>query len=60
LCMCTFFFCFCSTGTWTQGLHLEPLHQLFFVADFFFKIGCQELFAQAGFEPWSSWSLPRE
>jgi hypothetical protein len=25
-----------------------------------FKIGYCELFAQAGFEPWSSWSLPPE
>jgi hypothetical protein len=23
-----------------------------------FKIGSHELFTQAGFEPWSSWSLP--
>jgi hypothetical protein len=23
------FFFFCSTGAWTQGLHLEPLHQPF-------------------------------
>jgi hypothetical protein len=22
-----FFFFFCGTGAWTQGLHLEPLHQ---------------------------------
>jgi hypothetical protein len=22
----TFFFFFFSTGAWTQGLHLEPLH----------------------------------
>jgi hypothetical protein len=26
-----FFFFFCSTGVWTQSLHLEPLHQSFFV-----------------------------
>jgi hypothetical protein len=25
-----------------------------------FEIGSYELFAQAGFEPWSSWSLPPE
>jgi hypothetical protein len=24
------FFFFCSAGVWTQGLHLEPLHQPFF------------------------------
>jgi hypothetical protein len=47
---CKFFF-FCSAGVWTQDLHLEPLHQSFFVI---------ELFAQAGFEPWSFWSLPPE
>jgi hypothetical protein len=29
------FFFFCSTGVWTQGLHLEPLHQPFFVMRFF-------------------------
>jgi hypothetical protein len=32
------FFFFCSTGAWTQGLHLEPLHQPFFVIFFFFEI----------------------
>jgi hypothetical protein len=25
-----FFFFFCGTGTWTQGLHLETLHQPYF------------------------------
>jgi hypothetical protein len=29
---------FCSTRAWTQGLHLEPLHQPYFCAGFF-KIG---------------------
>jgi hypothetical protein len=24
----------CGTGVWTQGLHLEPLHQPFFVMGF--------------------------
>jgi hypothetical protein len=24
-----FWFCFCSTGAWTQGLHFETLHQPF-------------------------------
>jgi hypothetical protein len=28
------FFFFFSTGVWTQGLHLEPLHQPFFVRVF--------------------------
>jgi hypothetical protein len=33
-------------GVWSQGLHLEPLHQPFFVNFFFFcKIGSHELFA---------------
>jgi hypothetical protein len=27
---------------------------------FFFEIGSHKLFAQAGFKPWSSWSLPPE
>jgi hypothetical protein len=27
-------FFFCSTGAWTQGLHLEPLHQPFYVKAF--------------------------
>jgi hypothetical protein len=26
----------------------------------FFEIGSSELFAQAGFQSWSSWSLPPE
>jgi hypothetical protein len=25
----SFFFFFCGTGAWTQGIHLEPLHQSF-------------------------------
>jgi hypothetical protein len=32
-----FLFCFSDTGAWTQGLHLKPLHQPYFVG--FFKIG---------------------
>jgi hypothetical protein len=52
-----FFFFFCGTGVWTQGLHLEPLHQPFFVM-VVLEIGSHKLFAQAGFEPQSSWSLP--
>jgi hypothetical protein len=32
---CKFFCCcFCVTGVWTQGLHLELLHQSFFVVGF--------------------------
>jgi hypothetical protein len=44
-----FFFFFCSTGAWTQGLlHLESLHQPFFdvcvcVMDFF-KLESLKLF----------------
>jgi hypothetical protein len=48
---------YCSTGTWTQGLHLEPLHQPLFVMGFF-NTGSHELFSLAGLEPKSSWSLP--
>jgi hypothetical protein len=51
--------CCCGTGVWTQRLHLEPLHQPFFVLGIF-KIRSHELFAQAGFKPQSSWSLPLE
>jgi hypothetical protein len=32
--MCIFFFC--TTGVRTQGLHLEPLYQHFFVKSFVF------------------------
>jgi hypothetical protein len=39
-----FFFFFCSTCVWTQGLHLEPFHQPFFMKGFF-EIGSHELFA---------------
>jgi hypothetical protein len=49
----------CGAGAWTQGLHLKPPHQPF-LAMGFFKIGSHKLFAQAGFKPWSSWSLPPE
>jgi hypothetical protein len=54
-----FFFFFWGTGARTSGLHLEPLHQPYF-CEGFFKIGSHELFAWAGFEPWSSWSLSSE
>jgi hypothetical protein len=50
---------FFGTGAWTQGPHLEPLHHPFFVMGFF-ETGSCKLFAQAGFEPQSSWSLPPE
>jgi hypothetical protein len=51
--------CVCDTGSWILGLHLEPLHQPFF-CDGCFEIESCELFALAGFEPRSSWSLPPE
>jgi hypothetical protein len=35
---------FCSTGAWTHGLYLEPLHQSFFVIGFF-DIGSHKLFS---------------
>jgi hypothetical protein len=58
----TLFF-FGSTG-WTQDftvdrqafLLFEPLHQPALFCEGFFEIGSHELFAQAGFEPQSSWS----
>jgi hypothetical protein len=47
---------FYGAGVWTQGLHCEPPHQPFFVCDgVFFEIGSCVLFAQAGFQPLSSW-----
>jgi hypothetical protein len=49
-----FFVCFCTTGAWTLGLHLEPLYQPFFCV----CNGFLEPFAWAGFKPRSSWSLP--
>jgi hypothetical protein len=58
--MISFWIFFCSTGVWTQGLHLEALHQSFLFVMGFFEIGSGELFAQASFKPWSSWSLPPE
>jgi hypothetical protein len=36
--LCNSFFFFCSTRTWTQGLHLEPFHQCYF-CEGFFEIG---------------------
>jgi hypothetical protein len=36
---------FCGAVVWTQGLHLESLHQPFFLMGFF-KIGSHKLFAQ--------------
>jgi hypothetical protein len=53
------FFFFCGTRAWTQGLHLEPLHQPLFMLGIF-EIGPHKLFALAGFKPQSSWSLSPE
>jgi hypothetical protein len=33
--LCDFFFSFCCTRAWIQGLHLEPLHQPLFCDGFF-------------------------
>jgi hypothetical protein len=38
-----YLFIYCGTGAWTQGLHLESLHQLFFVKCFL-EMGSHELF----------------
>jgi hypothetical protein len=48
-----------SSAVWTQGLHLEQLHQPFFVMGFF-KIRSHKLLSHIGFKPRSSWSLPPE
>jgi hypothetical protein len=39
-----FLFIYWGTGAWTQGLHLEPLYQPFFMMGFF-EIRSWELFA---------------
>jgi hypothetical protein len=54
---------FFSCRTWTQGLHLEPVHQappplFFLLCEGFFWDGFWELFALAGFEPRYSSFLP--
>jgi hypothetical protein len=53
-----FFLCVSDTGAWTQGLNLEPLHQIYFFEGFFERRS-RELLAWAGFEP-LSWSLSPE
>jgi hypothetical protein len=40
---------FCGSEVWTQGLHLEPLHQSLFVMGFV-KIGSRELFCPGWLE----------
>jgi hypothetical protein len=57
---------FCSSGVWIQSLtldrqalfHLSHSAIPFFVCAGYFQIGSCELFGQAGFKLWSSWSLP--
>jgi hypothetical protein len=53
------YFFFCSTGAWTQDLHIEPLQEFYF-CESFFEIESHKVFACVVFEPWSSWSLPPE
>jgi hypothetical protein len=54
------YLCFCGTGVFKQSLlQFEPLSQPCFGMGLF-EIGSLELFAQAGLEPRSSWSLPPE
>jgi hypothetical protein len=48
-----YLFIYFSIGALAQGLHLEPLHQSFFVLGIF-KIGSHKLFPWDGFEPQSS------
>jgi hypothetical protein len=47
-------FCVCVSGAWFQCIHLEPVHQLFFVKGFF-KIWSPKLFVQAVIQLQSSW-----
>jgi hypothetical protein len=44
-----FCLCVCSTGVWTQSLHLEPLNQPFYVKDFL-EIESRKLLAQASLD----------
>jgi hypothetical protein len=53
LCCFSFFLFFGSTEAWTEGLHLESLHQPYF-CEGFFKIESHKLFALGDFEPRSS------
>jgi hypothetical protein len=56
----SFLIVFFSTEVLNSGpIYPEPLHQSFYVMDFF-EIGSGELFAWIGLEPQSSWSLPPE
>jgi hypothetical protein len=61
-CLCVYILClsargffFFGTVIWTQGLHLEPLNPFFVMG--FSETGSCKWFAEAGFEPQSSWSL---
>jgi hypothetical protein len=44
-----FFFFFCSNGVLTQGLHLEPLHQPFYVMSLLVIVS-HDLFTWTGIE----------
>jgi hypothetical protein len=57
--VCMYVFIYCSSGVWTQGLHLEPLRQPFSVMCYLER-RAWELFARADLKAWSSWSLPPE
>jgi hypothetical protein len=54
-----FYFFFAVLGLELRAYTLSHSTTLFF-CDRFFEIGSCELFARAGFEPRSSWSLPPE
>jgi hypothetical protein len=59
LCHIVFFFVVSELGFELRAYTLSPFHQSFFVIGFF-ETGSHKLFARAGFEPQSSWSLPPE
>jgi hypothetical protein len=55
------FFFFCETGFWTHSF--VPAKQVLYClshtsSPVILEMGSQELFAQAGLKPWSSWSQP--
>jgi hypothetical protein len=54
-----FFFFFFLYWEFEFRAYTEPLHQPFFVKDFF-EVGFLNYLPQSGFELWFSWSLPPE
>jgi hypothetical protein len=50
-----FIYLFCGTGVWTQGLHLEPLHQSPFFGDGFFQNRVLQTICLAALELQSSY-----